>query len=335
MANRPKILRCFVWTLNNYTEDEVESINNNEITQYICYGREIGKNGTPHLQGYAEMKKRTLLKTIKKTNGFSRMHIEKRRGNQTEAIEYCKKDGIFSEFGEKKEPGKRNDIKKIKQLAKEEGTTMTEIANAATSYQSLRMGEKLLSIYEPKRTEKTHVTWIHGPTGSGKSTLAFKLLGEDWNKIYLKNEASKWFNGYCKNKNVLFDDFRANWMPLSDLLTLLYWTPRQVETKGDFRQFVAEKIVITSIYHPLEVYKNKEEGDEDMQQLMRRIEKVITLTSPDQINEWLPTQEDDNDIYPILPEGNELEILAETAIIGGPIKKRKAHVLECDETSEV
>lgn len=49
----------------------------------------------------------------KRALGNNRLHMERRRGHPTEAATYCKKDGIFVEFGELSVPGQRNDLKKM------------------------------------------------------------------------------------------------------------------------------------------------------------------------------------------------------------------------------
>jgi len=55
--------KCYVWTLNNYTDEEIFEIstsvfNTTKKIEYICFGKEIGDSGTPHLQGYLELAKK-------------------------------------------------------------------------------------------------------------------------------------------------------------------------------------------------------------------------------------------------------------------------------------
>lgn len=98
---------CF--TLNNYTAEDVEKINDlveaeGAPANYVVVGKEVGESGTPHLQGYIEFTNRKTFASVKRYIG-SRAHIEPRRGSQEEAIEYCKKDGNFYERGNPVEGG--------------------------------------------------------------------------------------------------------------------------------------------------------------------------------------------------------------------------------------
>jgi len=59
----------WVFTLNNYTEEEVNalvSLGNSGIDcTYLIYGRETGDSGTPHLQGFISFPERTRFATAK------------------------------------------------------------------------------------------------------------------------------------------------------------------------------------------------------------------------------------------------------------------------------
>jgi len=81
---------CFV--LNNYTEDEFCSICSKikAMCSIGIIGKEIGEQGTPHLQGYFEFRK----KTRPMTHFHNlRIHWEKCKGNRQSNIDYCSKDG--------------------------------------------------------------------------------------------------------------------------------------------------------------------------------------------------------------------------------------------------
>lgn len=86
---------CF--TLNNYNEEEYDGLINNELFNYVIIGREVGTEGTPHLQGYMQLHKRCRITGLKNIN--NRVHWEPAKGTAIQASDYCKKDGLFVEKG--------------------------------------------------------------------------------------------------------------------------------------------------------------------------------------------------------------------------------------------
>lgn len=102
MPSKQSIAFCF--TLNNYSDDDLAAIIvNEEQYDYICIGFEVGKKGTPHLQGYIRFDlKVTFKQGVKKVSdifGHKRCHIEASKGTPKQAIDYCKKDGDYFEIG--------------------------------------------------------------------------------------------------------------------------------------------------------------------------------------------------------------------------------------------
>lgn len=93
--------RSYVFTLNNYTAEDIgdlESLFADGLASYICWGKEVGASGTPHLQGFVQWRDgRTITSSAALLN---RAHCEKRAGTILQAIEYCKKDGDWTEHGE-------------------------------------------------------------------------------------------------------------------------------------------------------------------------------------------------------------------------------------------
>lgn len=91
--------RHWCFTLNNWTrdhEDLLEALA--PALTYLVYGYETAETGTPHLQGYA------IFQRVKRfTEARSLLppgtHIEPKRGSAFQAAEYCKKDGLFKEWG--------------------------------------------------------------------------------------------------------------------------------------------------------------------------------------------------------------------------------------------
>lgn len=268
-----QLLRNFCFTLNNPNDEDIKLITDNlQLFEYLTYGREVGKSGTPHLQGYAELVKRTRFGTIH--NLFPKMHIEDRKGTQSQAIKYCHKDDPNPfKHGCPRRSGDRVDLDKIREVAKTGG--MRKVVNVAKNYQQMRVAEKWLEYCEPHRNWLPTVIWIWGPTGTGKSRAARDLLdGKDY---FTKNQATKWWTGYDGHEAIVIDDFRPSWWDLTYMLALIDRYEFKVETKGGHRQILAKTIIITSAMPPQDCYQNT---GECVQQLVRRCSQVIHMDVP-------------------------------------------------------
>jgi len=127
----------WVFTLNNYTQDELLRIRNlggdlgGSGLSYLVYGREVGESGTPHLQGYCIFASRKRLAGVRSVIS-NRGHFEISRGTPKQASDYCKKGGDFDEFGSCPTPKPKTGIPEfcewLKQL--ESFPSEREIANA-------------------------------------------------------------------------------------------------------------------------------------------------------------------------------------------------------------
>lgn len=262
--------KFWVFTINNWEAEDITKLKSINF-KYLIIGKEIGENGTPHIQGYVEFGGNWKLDRLKK-NASSKAHWEKRKGTAEEASVYCKKDGDFEEIGEisKKKQGQRTDIQDVKNLVSQ-GKGMKDIVQEVTSYQAVRYAETLLKYVEVKRTWKPEVKWYWGPTGVGKTRRAMEEANNPW--VSAKN--LKWFEGYDAHEDVIFDDFRADFCTFHELLRLLDRYEIRVEVKGSSRQFLAKRIWITSCYPPNKVYQTRE----DIAQLERRIDFISEMRS--------------------------------------------------------
>ncbi len=81
--------RAWFMTLNNYTKEDIDTLTQprTNLLKYI-FQEELGKNGTPHLQGSFYFKNAIGLKTLKELN--SKAHWEKAK-NWEACINYCSK----------------------------------------------------------------------------------------------------------------------------------------------------------------------------------------------------------------------------------------------------
>nr|AKO71383.1 Replication associated protein [Banana bunchy top virus]AKO71384.1 Replication associated protein [Banana bunchy top virus]AKO71386.1 Replication associated protein [Banana bunchy top virus]WET17405.1 replication associated protein [Banana bunchy top virus]WET17408.1 replication associated protein [Banana bunchy top virus] len=77
---------CWMFTINNPASLPVMR----DEFKYMVYQVERGQEGTRHVQGYVEMKRRSSLKQMR--GFFPGAHLEKRKGSQEEARAYCMKE---------------------------------------------------------------------------------------------------------------------------------------------------------------------------------------------------------------------------------------------------
>jgi len=202
---------CF--TFNNYTQEtllKARGAVGQAGIKYIAWGIETGEAGTPHMQGYIQANQDKYARLMKVIGSC---HMEKQKGDSKQALDYCKKDGDFVEFGTyehiespKKRQGQRVDHDKVKELVKQ-GKTYQEIVEADFGYaakygkfikeqvsvQRQSDGKSiLLSEYEgvcwkpwqqavldviAETPNRRKIHWIWEPTGNvGKSWLAKYIL---------------------------------------------------------------------------------------------------------------------------------------------------------------
>jgi len=87
-------VRRWCFTLNNYTPEEIAKLQNlSDRVTYIIFGKEIAPTtGTPHLQGYLELKAKTRVGGVKELLGCARVHLVVARGTAEENTTYCSKE---------------------------------------------------------------------------------------------------------------------------------------------------------------------------------------------------------------------------------------------------
>lgn len=238
---------CF--TLNNPpAKDEFIRALGKLPCTYWVFGQEVAPTtGTPHLQGYAEFSHALSSKRIKKDLGAT-IHLEPRRGSAQQAAEYCKKDGIFEQWGEISNQGNRSDIEEAISLLRTGGLTAVAEQRPAAIVRYHR-GLSALHYLDLQSVERDPpaVEFYYGPGRCGKTRLAYGN-GNGVAKLCL---SSGWFDGYSGESTVILDDFdgAASKVPLSALLQYLDRYRVLVPVKGGFVPFVPTKIIITSNYH--------------------------------------------------------------------------------------
>jgi hypothetical protein len=214
-----------------------------------------------------ELKKKTRWDTIRKL--LDGWHIEIARGNGEANVEYCSKcEDLALEDGTRKDSaGARTDLTEIREAARSGG--MREVIKRASSYQQLRFAELLLKYDEPERDKPPVVIWLWGDSGVGKSRLAREFADGD---RYVKNDGTRWWDGYDGHKQIILDDWRDSWWPITYFLGLIDRYGFRFEYKGGYRQCKATLFVITCPWRPEDCYRQAR--DENKTQLYRRITTI-------------------------------------------------------------
>jgi len=270
---------CF--TLNNY--DDVQYASLLQILdqcRYYIVGKEVGDGGTPHLQGYAYFPRRYNFNVVRNKFG-SRYHVERANGSPRQNREYCSKGGDFIEGGVLPERGgNKRSLANRDEVARDfitavqsgnRGLVEFSTTNPGTwCFNGLNMLRNYQSLIVPVERPNVDVRWIYGEPGVGKSRLAHSEFPD----AYIKEPRTKWWNGYLQEKEVIIDDFGPNGI---DINHLLRWFDRYkclVETKGGMVALYAEKFIVTSNFHPKDLFKFGDDVNPQLPALLRRVNLI-------------------------------------------------------------
>jgi len=286
--------RNYCFTINNYSEEEFNALKEIKC-QYLVCGKEIGEQGTPHLQGYVYFKGPKTLACASKC--LPRAHLEPAKGTADQNYAYCTKEGNFIEIGTRP--------KSQKEKGEMEKERWSNIINLAESGNLEQLKEEDPQVYlkhyrtlqaiqkdhapMPANADGTTGIWYYGPSGSGKSRKA----REENPDAYLKM-CNKWWDGYHDEEVVLIEDLDQNHGVLGHHLKI--WADRYAfpaEIKGGKINIRPKKIIVTSNYHPMEIWADKG----TLEPILRRFEitKIdfpSTLPVPVELPEISPARQE-------------------------------------------
>lgn len=260
--------RTYCFTLNNYTESDIDyyqQLVNTGNAKYIIIGKEVGAEGTPHLQGFVSFASPRSFNAIKDL--LPRAHLEK-ANTLSAAIEYCKKDGDFIEWGDAPKTQKEKGAGEKRRWADainacKEGRFDDVDPDIYLRYDQncQRIRDRVIRARVLPDTEEKH-EWYYGGTGTGKSRKA----RTENPGAYLKM-CNKWWDGYVDQEVVLIEDFDKKHDVLCHHLKI--WADRYpfpAEAKGRAMVIRPRKLIVTSNYHPDEIWTSPS----DLEPILRR-----------------------------------------------------------------
>lgn len=272
--------RGWCFTINNPTiEDSINVDNLKSHVVYYCYGTERGsETNTLHFQGFVYFKHGVTMRRVKLL--LPRAHLELQRGTVKQAVEYCKKDGDFEEWGDCPDAGGRLTQKqRWRELIRLAEIGDLESIKSEFPGEYLRYFERLRSLrVRPAVVLQGDLEheWWYGGTGTGKSSTLWRLHPNHYSK-----ELNKWWDGYADEEIVAIEE----WAPKNECTAsfLKIWAdrypfPAQIKG-GSLKKIRPRKIIVLSNYTIDQCFPNCE----DREPIKRRF-KVIHFPFPTEHN---------------------------------------------------
>jgi len=242
-----KMSRCFIYTLNNPTEDEKTRVKAIDC-KYHVYGEEIGESGTPHLQGYLIMNKAVRFAAIRKL--MPRAYVAARQGTHEQARDYCKKSAtvIFEQGVEPLSKRKIGEMEQARYALAYDAAVRGDF-DAIPKDIKYRHPSTHLKVYRdnlptPTILDQLDNHWWWGPRGSGKTSTAYR----EYPGLFKKNPSNKWWGRYMGQPVVLIDDYAPSFGMFDLIKTWTDHYPFDAETKGGEMLIRPKTIIITANY---------------------------------------------------------------------------------------
>lgn len=300
---------CFTW--NNYPEElDLEQVFDKTAISYAVLGIEKGgKNGTRHIQGFVVFHKRLRMGQVSMI--IPKAHWERMKGTQSQASEYCKKEGNFVEVGELK----RVASKRVRNETQENASRLAlaaatvregmDILAQDIPFEYLVHGEAMErnlkkrkaapyeelwpidSFSHSKLTFGKKATLLWGPTGTGKTCFAlahFKnpLVVSHIDKLKLLSP---------DNDAIVFDDMSFKHWPKESVIHLLdFEITRDINVRYGTVIIPAKtiKIFTHNTSNPFYEADIEEEQKEAIERRLVRVHVVGSLINKDYVRP--PTQ---------------------------------------------
>lgn len=254
MAGKSPRSRAWVFTLNNYTQNDEKYLQETLDCDYIVYGREVGDSGTPHLQGFIYFKNPRNGATVGK---YRKWWCAPAKADALSNGSYVKKGDDWYEKGvrpatqEEKGSSERDRYKRAYECAIKGDLDSVDSDILIRHYSTLkRLRSDVVKVEDLDYMPLS--LYIHGPTGGGKSHIASEISGKS---AYRKMYSTRWWTNYQHEDIVWIEEIEETDRFSQSMYKQLcdkYAFP--VETKGGNMVIRPKIIIFTSNYSAPQVF---------------------------------------------------------------------------------
>lgn len=251
---KEKWFRLIFLTWNNWREDfktKEEAFNYfKDLPQIKAFviGFEIGEQGTEHIQGVFQFKRSKRFNTLREY--FKNNHIEKIHDLKS-AVDYCKKDNDFLEFGKLTSQGQRTDIEEfteaiiagysdIELLTEFPAHTQRFLHNIDKIRQMV-----LTEFYQKNLRHNLKVVFISGDAGVGKTRYIYER--HNISDIYRVCNYENPFDNYKSQRILVLDEYN-NQLNIQLLLNILDIYPLLLPARYNDKWACYEQVYVISNY---------------------------------------------------------------------------------------
>ncbi|AGS36187.1 replication-associated protein [Circoviridae 4 LDMD-2013] len=283
----------------------IATLLDNVDCDYMVYQEETGAGGRKHLQGFVWWRTQRTFNSVKGKLPDG-VHLEKQRGTNKEAADYCRKvgpggwnGGHRGERGEQPaDAGRPTGGSKhaVEALRKAQKHGVKRVLDEDPEcflkhHTALEKAARLEATARVPQERDLTVWWIHGDAGSGKSRFATRYDNPD-NTCIISDSAGGWLDGYAGQRTLVIDDFEGL-MPYQQIKRMLDVYRYQAPVKGDHVAAEWTTVLITSNEHPSSYYQQDRWSNDPTtpSPLQRRITAVYKVTGchPGPVT-WTPPQ---------------------------------------------
>lgn len=272
------------WCFTSYAE-ALNPLTDHAAFQYTIYKRErCTETSRLHWQGYLECKRSVALGTAKTIIGDPRVHLEPRRGTQSEAIAYVKKEetseGDPIELGEigVTRQGNRTDLVAVRKRARElpnlaaayneddllpilakypkfvEACYQTRVIPSPPELELRDWEEEMVELIMTEEPVHRRIIWLWSyASGTGKTTFMEWLSGRTTVlPIDTTTKQADLYYAYDRHRVIWMDSTRAsNTAPNYQLLEQISNTGQKLSTKfHSCIKYFCCHVVVTSNFAP-------------------------------------------------------------------------------------